>query len=217
MLLTSERFFQGMTPQEHMGQMKVNRERFSQVLDAVDIPAEEVDYFAGLPSPLRVAVLTEDWCGDHVTTTPVLYRLAEASGKLDVKVFMRDQNWDLAHAFLPQHRVDTGPVFVFFTGEDMREISVFVETAPALVPTLDSMEETIRKGHPEIPDINADVNDMSQSTRDLLRQERGMFRVNHAREWECVISRDFREVVAAGLSRKPGEGPAEGGTEWPPP
>jgi hypothetical protein len=200
-----------------MDRMKINRERFSQVLSAVEIPAEDKAYFAGLPSRLRVAVITEDWCGDHVTTTPVLYRLAEETGKLDVRVFMRDQNWDLAEAFLPAHRTDTVPVFVFFTADEMRQTSVFIETAPELVPILDGMDEAIRRAHPQVLDIDADVNQMSESTRDLLRRERGAFRVNHAAEWGRIISRGFREVVAQGLARGPEEGPAEGGTEWPPP
>jgi thiol-disulfide isomerase/thioredoxin len=217
MSMTVDRFLQGMTPQEHIANMKINRERFSQVLANVEIPADDREYFASLPSSLHVAVITEDWCGDHITTTPVLYKLAEDAGKLDVRVFMRDQNWDLADAFLPKHRRDTVPVFVFFTSEDMREISLFIETAPDLVPSIDGMEDAIREAHPEVPDIGNDVNEMSDSTRNLLRQERGSFRVNHAREWGRVISRDFREVVAAGLARSPGEGPAEGGTEWPPP
>ena len=217
MALTAEQFLQGMSPKEHIPRMKINRERFSQVLAAVEIPAEDRDYFASLPSPLHVAVFTEDWCGDHISTTPVLYRLAEETGQLEVRVFMRDQNLELANSFLPQHRWGTVPVFVFFNPADMREISRFIETAPELVPVLDSMEETIRRAHLDVPDIDKDVNEMSEDTRNLLRQERGAFRVNHAQEWGRTISRNFREVVAAGLARKPEEGPAEGGTEWPPP
>jgi hypothetical protein len=217
MALIVEKYLQGLAPQEHMARMKVNRERFSQVHAAADIPPEDAEYFATLPSPLRVAVITEDWCGDHVSTTPVLYRLAEATGgKLEVRTFMRDRNWDLARDYLPENRVDTVPVFVFFTGEDMRQIGLFIETAPELVPTIDGMEEAIRNAHPEVPDIRKDVNEMSQETRTLLRQERGSFRVNHAGEWARVISRDIRQVVAAGLARKPGEEPAQGGTKWPP-
>ena len=216
MALTAEQFFQGMTPQEHMGQMKVNRDRFLQVHAAVEIPPKDAEYLAKLPSPLRVAVFTEDWCGDHVTTTPVLYRLAEASRKLEIRVFMRDKNLELANSFLPENRWGTVPVFVFFTAPDMREISRFIETALELVPAIDGIEEDIRRAHPEVPDINMDAAEMSEGTRSLMRQERGAFRINHAREWGHIISRDFREVVAAGLVRKPGEGPAEAGTEWPP-
>ena len=88
MRLTAEQFMKGMTPQEHMARMKINRERFSQVLAAVEIPSEDAEYFSSLPSTLCAAVFTEDWCGDHVSTTPVLYRIAEVSNKLDVRVFI---------------------------------------------------------------------------------------------------------------------------------
>ena len=216
MALTTERFLQGMTPNEHVANMKINKERFSQVLANVEIPAEDKEYFSNLPSPLRVGVITEDWCGDHVSTVPVLYKLADDTGKLDVRVFMRDQNWDLAEVYLPENRRDTVPVFAFFAPDDMRHIGLFIETSQELVPAIDGMEDEIKKAHSEVSDINEDVNNMSQSTRDLLRYERGMFRVNRANEWGKVISRNFREVVAAGLARKPGEGPVQGGTKWPP-
>ena len=225
MEMTKERFLSGMTPAEHVERMKVNRERFTQVMAAVEIPPECRDYFAGLASPLKAAVVTEDWCGDHVTTVPVLYRLAEESGKLDVRVFMRDQNWDLADAFLPPHRRDTVPVFAFFTPEAMRPssplrikcIAVFIETSRDLVPVLDGMEAAIQESLSHLPDIGADVNEMSPETRAELRRERGAFRVDHAAEWGRVISRDIRDVVADGLSRGPNSPPAEAGTEWPPP
>ena len=205
-----------MTPPEHIDRMKINLDRFSRVLEAVEIGPEDAEFFASLDSTLRVAVITEDWCGDHVSTTPVLYRLAEESSKLDVRVFKRDDNWDLAKTYLPENRWDTVPVFVFFTPEEMRHISLFIETAPELVPAIDGIEDAIRKAHPEVPDINGDANDMSQSTRDLLRQERAAFRIDHAPEWGRIIAHSLRKVVAAGLARQPGEGPAEGGTKWPP-
>ena len=205
-----------MTPREHIDRMKINRDRFSSVPAAVDVSPEDTEFFSSLDSPLRVAVITEDWCGDHVSTTPVLYRLAEESSELEVRVFKRDDNWDLAQTYLPENRRDTVPVFVFFTPEEMRQISLFIETAPELVPSIDGMEDAIRKAHPEVPDINGDVNDMSQSTRDLLRQERTAFRIDHSSEWGRIIAHSLREVVAQGLAREPGQGPAEGGTKWPP-
>ena len=217
MEMSAERFLKGMTPKEHVARMKVNKDRFVEVMSAVAIPPEVRDYFAGLTAPLKVAVVTEDWCGDHVSTVPVLYRVAEESGNLDVRVFMRDESWDLADAFLPPHRRDTVPVFAFFTGGDMRWIAVFIETSRDLVPVLDGMDDAIQDSLAHLPDIRADVNDMSQETRAALRRERGLYRVNHAAEWGRVISRDFRDVVADGLSRGPNSPPAEAGTEWPVP
>jgi hypothetical protein len=200
-----------------MAGMKINRDRFSDIYANVEIPGEDREYFSSLASPLAVAVFTEDWCGDHVTTTPVLYKLAEDTGRLEVRLFKQDENLDLANSFLPQNRWGTVPVYVFFDGSDMGEVGRFIETAPELVPVLDGIEKSIRDAHPEVPDINADVSTMAQSTRSLLRRERVAFRVSHAREWGRIICRSFRELVAAGLNRGSGEPPAVGGTEWPPP
>ena len=77
MALTPDTFLQGMTPEEHIERMTINKDRFAQVLDKVDVGPEDRAYFSQLPAPLRVAIFTEDWCGDHVSTTPVLYKLAQ--------------------------------------------------------------------------------------------------------------------------------------------
>ncbi len=216
MPLSAEKFYQGMTPLEHMAGMKINRERFSDLYANVEISGEELEYFSSLAAPLAVAVFTEDWCGDHVTTTPVLYKLAEATGSLEVRLFKRDENLDLANSYLPEDRWGTVPVYVFFDRSDMGEVGRFIETAPELVPVLDGMEQSIRDAYLEVPDIDADVNAMAQSTRSLFSRERVAFRVAHAGEWGRIISRSFRELVTAGLNRGPGEPPAVGGTEWPP-
>ena len=216
MALTSDAFMQGMTPDEHMAHMKINKDRFSQVLQGVQVSDEDKAYFSGLAKPLRVAIFTEDWCGDHVSTTPVIYKLAQESKKLEVRVFIREHHSELANSFLPENRWGTVPVFAFFNEDDMRQVGLFIETSPDLIPALDGMEADIRRSHPEVLDINKEVNEMSESTRNLIRQERASYRINHAPEWGKVIAHSMRETVAEGLQRQPGEGPAVGGTKWPP-
>lgn len=199
-----------------MDRMTINKDRFSQVLDRVEVGSEDNDFFAQLPTRLRVAIFTEDWCGDHVSTTPVLYKLARESGNMDVRVFIRAEHVDLADSFLPENRRGTVPVFAFFNGDDMEHVALFIETSHELVPVLDGMEDEIKRSHPDIPDIDKDVNEMSEATRNLIRQERASYRINHAPEWGRTIARSMRQVVAEGLQRRQGDGPAVGGTKWPP-
>lgn len=216
MAFTPDAFLQGMTPEEHMDRMTINKDRFSQVLERVEVGPEDNDFFSQLPASLRVAVFTEDWCGDHVSTTPVLYKLARDSGKMDVRVFIRADHADLADSFLPENRRGTVPVFVFFNGDEMEHVALFIETSQDLVPVLDGMEDEIKRSHPDVPDIDKDVNEMSEATRNLIRQERASYRINHAPEWGKTIARSMRQVVAEGLQRRQGDGPAVGGTKWPP-
>ena len=206
MALSKEKFNQGMSTQQYIDQIKVNKQPFVDIYQVVEIPGATRDLFEGLPEPLNLAVFTADWCGDAVSTTPAILRLAESTDKLSVKVFNRDEELPLTDSFLPENRAGTVPVFIVLDAE-MKEIARFVETANELVPSLDSMDEAIAK---EVASENA------ENARNIGRGKRTAFRVAHAKEWGDVILESFRRVVADGLALAPASRPAVGGTKWPP-
>ena len=206
MALSKEKFNQGMTIQEYIDQIKVNKQPFLDIYRAVDVSSEATSLFDGLAEPVRLAVFTADWCGDAVSTTPAIFRLAEASEKISVKVFNRDDELALTDSFLPANRAGTVPVFVVFDS-GMNEIARFVETADELVPSIDAMDEMIAK---EVAGKTAD------DAKTVGRGKRTAFRVAHAEDWGRVILESFRQVVADGLGLPPASRPAVGGTKWPP-
>ena len=206
MALSEEKFNQGMTSQEYIDQIKVNKQPFLDIYQAVEIPSETSSLFDSLDEPVRLAVFTADWCGDAVSTTPAILRLAESNEKISVKVFNRDEELALTDSFLPGNRAGTVPVFVVFNSS-MSEIARFVETASELVPAIDAMDEMITKemeGQPE------------EQARSAGLGKRTAFRVSHAKDWGNVILKSFRQVVADGLALPPASRPAVGGTKWPP-
>ena len=136
-----EKFNQGMSTQEYIDQIKVNKQPFEAIYAAVEVPAETLSLFEAQPEPLRLAVLTADWCGDAVSTTPAIMRLAESNKNISVQVFNRDEEVDLTNTFVPEHRANTVPVFVVFD-KDMHEVARFIETAKGLVPQIDAMDDT---------------------------------------------------------------------------
>ena len=206
MVLTKEQFSQGRSPQEYIAQMKVNKQPFTEIYQAVEIPRDVQNYFDKLNEPVNLAVFHAEWCGDAVSTTPVILRLAESTKNINVEVFNRDEVVDLTNTFLPAHRANTVPVFVVLD-LDMREIARFIETAKGLVPRLDAMNETIAS---QVPDDG-------ENARNVARGQRTAFRVAHAREWGEVILREFQQVVTDGLALPGDKRPAEAGTEWPAP
>ena len=206
MALTEDKFNQGMTPQEYIDQIKVNKQTILDIYNTIKIPDTAKAQFDGRSEPLRLAVFTADWCGDAVSTTPVIMRLAESTPGLAIQVFNRDDELELTNSFLPENRAGTVPVFIIMD-ESMNEIARFIETAGELVPALDAMDEAIAQ---EI------AGESEENKRAAGRGKRMSFRVAHAQEWGEVILDSFGRTVAEGLPSSASARPAVGGTKWPP-
>lgn len=194
-----------MSTQQYIDQIKVNKQPFIDIHEAVEVPEGVLRQFDGLAEPLNLAVFTADWCGDAMSTTPSILKLADSTVGLTVNVFNRDEELELSNGFLPEDRAGTVPVFVV-CDSSMSEIARFVETAHELVPDIDAMDGDIDReleGEPE------------DSARRLRRGKRTEYRVAHARQWGAVILKSFADTVADGLSRSPEQRPAIGGTRWP--
>lgn len=206
MTLTAEKFAQGKTTQGYIDQMKVNKQPFLEIYQAVEVPSEVLDYFNGLSRPLNLVVFHAEWCGDAVSTTPAILKLAESTAQISVQMFNRDEEVDLTNSFLPDYRANTVPVFVVFD-QEMGEVARFIETAGALVPHIDAMDDMIAK----------EVANEGDNARNVARGRRTAFRVAHAREWGDVILREFCQVVRDGLALPADRRPSVGGTQWPAP
>ena len=206
MTLTEQKFSEGMSTSEYIDQIKINKQPFQDIYDNAEIPEQVLAFFSHLPERMNLAVFTADWCGDAVSTTPVIMRLAESTPGLAIQVFNRDDELELTNSFLPENRAGTVPVFIIMD-ESMNEIARFIETAGELVPALDAMDEAIAQ---EI------AGESEENKRAAGRGKRMSFRVAHAQEWGEVILDSFGRTVAEGLQSSASERPAVGGTKWPP-
>ena len=206
MALTEEKFNTGMTTRQYIDQIKVNKQPFVDIYEKVEVAKDVQAQFDGMEKPLKLAVFTADWCGDAMSTTPAILRLADSTDGLSLSVFNRDEELELTNGFLPEGRAGTVPVFVAYD-ESMREVAIFVETANELVPDIDAMDEMIAAELASEGEVEA------RKQRGGRRTE---FRVQRARDWGNVILQAFGDIVAKGLSLSTSERPAVGGTKWPP-
>ncbi len=204
--LTQEKFDQGMTTRQYIDQIKVNKEPFVKIYETVQVPAGLLGLFNGLSEPLKLAVFTADWCGDAVSTTPVILKLADSTPNISLQVFNRDDELELSNTFLPEHRAGTVPIFVVMD-QEMNQVVRFIETAGALVPEIDAMDAAIDQE-------TAGLSEADQ--RQAKRGRRTSFRVEHAQAWGEVILQEFSGLVTDALARSPQDLPVEGGTKWPP-
>ena len=194
-----------MIPRQYIDQIKVNKQPFLDVYDAIELTPDAMSFIKGLREPLKLAVFTADWCGDAMSTTPAVFRLVEGAENVEVQVFNRDEELELTDSFMPEERAGTVPVFVVFD-PSMKEIARFIETANELVTEIDAMDEHIaREAEAESPG----------NPRALVRGRRTASRVARARDWGEVILRAFVRTVDEGLALLPEKRPAVGGTTWP--
>ena len=207
MAVTRERFLQGLTYEAFKAQMTRNRDRFDANERRLELDPADLAVFHGLPRPLHVLVLAEDWCGDVIDNLPILGRLAAESGKLDLRIFLRDQNLDLMDQYLNQGQFRSIPVFVFFD-EDFHEIGRFIERPASVTARRARQRQELFAQHPEFGSPDTPVDQLPEEVRVRLMQE-----MTHLREEAKAVDnqevvRALREIVARAGAEDRRDGPA---------
>ena len=194
MTIDRSRFDQGMTYDAYKAQMTRNRERFEENEKRVDLRSEDLDAFRALPRPVKVVVLAEDWCGDVIANLPVLGRLAKESGKLDLRVFLRDQNDDIMQRYLNKGQFKSIPVFVFFD-EDFRELGHWIERPASVTEIRAKRRNQIFAAHPEFGSPDAPVDALPEEVRVKLQGELAKMRDETTKFANAEVIRELREIA----------------------
>ena len=194
MAVTGERFAHGLTVDQYKAQMTKNRDVFEANEQAAAVRPEDVTFFKGLAQPLNVLVITEDWCGDALANVPVLAKLAQESGKLNLRLFLRDQNLDLADQYLKEGKYRSVPVFVFFD-DQMRELGHFIERPARATAEMAAATAQLVADHPDIPDLGAGFDEMSESARKLRMQSLGALRAQRGAAWTNMLIEDIETLL----------------------
>jgi selT/selW/selH-like putative selenoprotein len=202
MSVTKERFAEGLTYEAYKAQMTRNRERLEEIEATVALDADAVAFFAGLPQPLNVLVLAEDWCGDVIANLPVLARLAQASGKLSLRIFLRDQNLDLMDQYLHQGQFRSIPVFVFFD-PDFGEIGHWIERPVRMTELIEQMRRNLFATDPLLAGLapNTPPAQLPDEARDRLRAALTAFRDEQRAFSDQEVVRELRALVEHGVQQ----------------
>ena len=169
MAVTRERLSQGMTYEQYKSQMTRNQERFEQNEQSVKLTAQQLAPLKNLSRPLDVLVIGEDWCGDVIDNLPILGRLAQESGKLNLHVFLRDQNLDLIDQYLNQGKFRSIPVFVFFD-ENMNELGRFIERPQSVTERRAQLRRDLSAEHPEFGPPDKSIAELPEDIRPQVMQ-----------------------------------------------
>ena len=153
-VVTPERYSQGMTYDQYMDTVKVNKARIEEYYANVSLDSEQTARLQELASqengPARMMVIGEDWCGDVVRELPVLARVAEAAG-LELRIFPRDENHDIMNEFLKEGLYMSIPVAVFYD-QGHEYICHWIERSEVANREQGEIEASIRSEQPDISD-----------------------------------------------------------------
>lgn len=202
MSVTRERFEQGMSYEAYKEQMTRNRDRLEANEQTVEFDAGDLAFFRQLPQPLHVLALAEDWCGDVIANLPVLGRLAADSGKLNVRVFLRDQNLDLMDQYLYKGEHRSIPTFVFFD-QNFHELGHWIER-PARVSELQAeMRRNLFATDPLLRELAPDTPfaQLPDEARDRLRQATARFREENRAFSDREVVRELRALIEHGIQQ----------------
>jgi selT/selW/selH-like putative selenoprotein len=202
MAVTKERFEQGMTYAAYKEQMTRNRERLEENEQTVEFAPEDLAFFAQLPKPLNVLALAEDWCGDVIANLPVLGRLAATTGKLNVRIFLRDQNLDLMDQYLNRGEFRSIPTFVFFD-EAFQELGHWIERPARVTEMQAQMRRDLFASDPLFAglELNTPYGEMPEEARDRLRAANAAFREENRALFDQEVVRELRAVLEHGITQ----------------
>jgi hypothetical protein len=192
--VTRERFEQGLTYEGFKARMTRNQDRLATNEGAVELREEDLAAFRRLPRPLNVLVLAEDWCGDVIDNLPVLARLAGSSGKLNMHVFLRDENSDLMDQYLNQGQFRSIPVFVFFD-EQFNEIGHFIERPASVTQARAARRTALYAEHPEFGAPDAPVANLPEEARVRLTEALNASRREAKPAENAEVVRALREII----------------------
>lgn len=203
MTVTRERFEQGMTYDEYKAQMTRNRERLEENERTVELSTDDIEFFASLPEPLNVLVITEDWCGDAIANVPILGRIAAESGKFNLRIFLRDQNPDLMDQYLNQGVHRSIPVFAFFDRQ-FRPIGHWIERPAVITEMQEKMLANLYATDPAFADVapGTSIALLPDAARARLMQAFAAFRAETRLLADREVVRELRELISQWLATR---------------
>jgi hypothetical protein len=194
MAITRERFASGLTYQQYKDQMTRNKERFEANERDLRLSTAELAPFNALPKPVDVLVLGEDWCGDVIANLPILGRIAAETGKLNIRVFLRDQNLDIMDQYLNKGQFRSIPVFVTFDGS-FTEIGRFTERPDSVTRLRAEKRAAMFAAHPEFGSPTAPVDQLPEDVRIQVQQGTNAIREETAPFANAEVVRALTGIV----------------------
>ena len=193
MAVTRERFNQGMTYAEAREKMPRNQPNIERIEGLIKLTDADLAPWRNLPENYNVLVLVIDPCPDVYTNVPILQRIANESGKLNVRIFMRDDNKDLMAQFM-NGPYESVPVFAFFD-QGMNLRSVFIERPKSVTDLRAQKTREITESNPDFGPVGRSPSEMPEEVRLKYQAAINEMRTSTTDTYISESIRELREIA----------------------
>ncbi len=182
---------------DYVGQMTQNREVFAERIETTQLTDEQRRAFAG--NPVRILILTEDFCGDSAQFIPPVARLARESDDVAVRVLRRNDGRDLAANYRRKDGYQAIPVFIIL-GPGGEERGFVIERPQVAYTEMAAETRRFAAEHPDLEGVNRAYDRMPDDTRTAVRANSERFRLTRTDTWVAAL---FDELAAASRTGAP--------------
>jgi len=195
MAVTRAQFDAGITYQAYKDQMTRNREQLEQNEKDLDLKADDLQAFKGARK-VNVLALAEDWCGDVIANLPILGRIANESGTLNLRVLLRDT--EPGSVVMDEH-LNRGEFksipTVIFLDDNYNELAVWVERPASVTKLREEKRLQLYKHNPSWGDPSKPIAELPEDVRGEVQQKTGAMRNETKPFANSEVVRELREIV----------------------
>jgi thiol-disulfide isomerase/thioredoxin len=197
MPISRERFNEGLSVEQFIDEMEVNKEKFVENIDANIFSDEDLEFFRN--NPVNIAAIGEDWCTDVIQFLPVAAKLAQDVPSVTLKVFKRDDNHDLIDQYLKDGEFRSIPVFVLYD-QDWNELGHFIERPAEVTKQMGEETRRFAQANPQLEGANRSYDNMPDETRTAVRANSSRFRWDNMLPWNKIFLDEFKAMISNGVA-----------------
>lgn len=166
-------FDKGMTFEQYVTSMKVNREELNRVYEQLVFTEEDLAVWKNMDQQKgKGIVLTADWCGDASMCVPVLQRIAEESN-IEWRFLIRDENLELMDQYLTNGKSRSIPIFIFMD-EEGNQTHVWGPRSPEVQELVTSIRAQLPAN--DAPDFEEKQKILFRQFRETITSEPSIWR-----------------------------------------
>lgn len=195
MTISKEQFASGITVDEFVERMEVNKEKFLENIEAFTLTDEDREFFDA--NPVSIAAFGEDWCTDVIQFLPVVARIAREVPSVRLSVFERDDNLELMEPYYKEGKYHSIPVFVVYDA-GWNELGHFIERPASVTAEMATETRRFAQENAHLEGINRSYENMPDETRQAVRANSSSFRWGNMDTWNRTFVDELKAIVASG-------------------